>query len=74
MKPNRYLIHTVYKVTSNLSLLNEYATREDIVKHTMIAGNNDGREYTENQIINCINYLENNRKLIQIRKNQYEVM
>jgi len=71
---DKYLIHTVYNVTRNLTLLNNHANKEDILKHTKIAGSNDGREYTENQIIKCINYLENNRKLIQIRKNQYEVM
>lgn len=71
MKPNRYIIHDVYHVTNNLSLLNNSAKIADIIHHTKIAGKRYEHIYTDTQIKKCLNYLETKKMIKQVKKGEY---
>ncbi|WP_323736216.1 hypothetical protein PXD04_10095 [Methanosphaera sp. ISO3-F5] len=73
MKFDNYLLYDVYHVTKNLCVIHGYAEKNEIIKHVLIKGKRDKRDYTEESINKVINHFETIRMIQQVRKNVYEV-
>lgn len=69
---DKYLIHDIYFVVSNLAMISERVELKEIIKYTQEAGRKEEREYKTEDIIDTIRYLIVNNKLRENNGN-YEV-
>ena len=70
---DKYLIHDVYFVVSNLSMISERVELKEILKYTVEAGRKEEREYEAEDIMDTIRYLIVNNKLRENNGN-YDVI
>jgi len=70
---DKYLIHDVYFVVSNLAMISERVELKEIIRYTAEAGRKEEREYEAEDIMETIRYLIVNNRLRENDGN-YEVI
>lgn len=74
MKLNKYLIHDVYHITTNLEIIHGIAEYDEIVKHTLLVGERDNRGYTEEQIQACLKHFTTIKMICEVETGKYKCL
>ena len=68
---NKYLLHDVFHIIHNLTILFDEAPLNQIIKYAKECGLKNNRNYSEEMIIKAVHRLERDRKINQVHKNVY---